>query len=69
MAVVYAHLGQMDTAFDWLTQSVDQYDLVDVMNADPTFDIMRSDPRFAELGSVVEACGETAQAAITRSEL
>ena len=50
VALDYAHLGQMDTAFEWLTKGVDQYDVNAIwMNASPHFDIMRSDPRFAPL--------------------
>ena len=40
----------MDTAFEWLGKDVDQYDeFASWMNANPTFDIMRGDPRFATL--------------------
>jgi len=50
VALIYAHLGQMDTAFEWLTKGVDQYDQnATWMNLSPHFDIMRSDPRFAAL--------------------
>src|SRR5262249_22574957 len=48
--LLYAHLGQMDTAFEWLTKAVDEYDQQATwMNVNPAFDIMRSDPRFAAL--------------------
>ena len=50
MARIYAHLGQMDTAFEWLAKGVDQYDEFTVeANPNPSFDIMRADPRFATL--------------------
>jgi eukaryotic-like serine/threonine-protein kinase len=50
VALIYAHLGQMDTAFEWLTKGVDQYDPEATwMNTSPKFDVMRSDPRFAAL--------------------
>lgn len=50
VARVYAGLGQMDAAFEWLTKGVDQYDQVTIfMNTIPAFDIMRPDPRFAAL--------------------
>ncbi len=50
VALIYAHLGQMDTAFEWLTKGVDEYDqLANWMNANPMFDVMRPDPRFAAL--------------------
>jgi TolB-like protein/Tfp pilus assembly protein PilF/predicted Ser/Thr protein kinase len=50
VALIYAHLGQMNTAFEWLTKGVDLYDeQATWMNASPMFDIMRPDPRFAAL--------------------
>ena len=50
LALIYAHLGQTDKAFQLLTQAVDQYDQnATWMNPHPTFDIMRSDPRFTAL--------------------
>src|SRR5215469_5120900 len=50
VALIYAHLGQMDTAFEWLEKGVDEYDQgATWMNPNPAFDIMRSDPRFAAL--------------------
>ena len=50
MARIYAHLGQMDTVFEWLTKGVDQYDQITTwVNTNPAYDIMRSDPRFAAL--------------------
>jgi len=50
VALIYAHLGQMDTAFDCLTTGVDQDDPFAIfVNVDPEFDSMRSDPRFAAL--------------------
>ena len=50
MARVYAHLGQMDTAFEWLSKGVDQYDeFATRMNPDPSFDVIRPDPRWAAL--------------------
>jgi eukaryotic-like serine/threonine-protein kinase len=50
VALIYAHLGQMDTAFEWLTKGVDEYDQeANWMNPNPAFDIMRADPRFAAL--------------------
>ncbi len=50
MAIIYGHLGQMDAAFERLSRAVDEYDAwATWMNADPQFDVMRSDPRFAAL--------------------
>ena len=48
--LIYAHVGQMDTAFECLTKGVDQYDKYATrMNGDPRFDIIRAAPRFAAL--------------------
>jgi serine/threonine-protein kinase len=50
VALIYAHLGQMDTAFEWLEKGVDEYDQgATWMNPNPALDIMRPDPRFAGL--------------------
>ncbi len=50
VALIYAHLGQMDRAFEWLTKGVDQFEENTTrMNPDPAFDVMRGDPRFAAL--------------------
>jgi serine/threonine protein kinase/tetratricopeptide (TPR) repeat protein len=50
VALIHAHLGQMDTAFEWLTRGVDEYDQeANWMNPNPAFDVMRADPRFAML--------------------
>ena len=50
VGLIYAHLGQMDTAFEWLTKGVDQYDQnAPWMNVSPYLDLMRPDPRFAPL--------------------
>jgi len=50
VAVIHAHLGEMDTAFDWLGKAVDEYDQeANWMNPTPAFDIMCADPRFDTL--------------------
>jgi TolB-like protein/Tfp pilus assembly protein PilF/predicted Ser/Thr protein kinase len=50
VALSYAHAGQMDTAFEWLTKGVDLHDWdVHLINVNPAYDMMRSDPRFAAL--------------------
>src|SRR5262249_28996340 len=50
VALIDAHLGQMDEAFGWLTKGVNQYEQeTTFINASPKFDFMRSDPRFAAL--------------------
>ncbi len=51
IAVVYAGLGEKDQAFGWLQKAFEQRDsgwLVD-LRVDPRFDLLRSDPRFADL--------------------
>ena len=50
IALAYAHTGDLNNAFRWLKKSVDDYDEEShQMNADPAFDVLRSDPRFSEL--------------------
>ncbi len=50
IGVAYAHLGQMDKAFEYLKREVDgHYDGAIWMNADPALDVIRSDPRFKAL--------------------
>jgi eukaryotic-like serine/threonine-protein kinase len=50
VAVIYAHLGQMDTAFEWMNKSVDEYDQgVRSWNVSPVFDLLRKDPRWPGL--------------------
>ena len=50
IALACAHVGDMNTAFQLLERAVDEYDEeASLMNANPTFDIFRSDPRFARL--------------------
>jgi hypothetical protein len=44
----YAMLGEKDAAFDALEKAFAQRVVVD-MNIDPSFDKLRSDPRFADL--------------------
>ena len=48
MSLVYASLGDADTAFEWMEKSVAKHEesLVS-MGVDPKFDPIRSDPRFA----------------------
>jgi serine/threonine protein kinase/Tfp pilus assembly protein PilF len=50
IALVYAGLGERETAFSWLKQAFDDKGwLIDQMGVDPLFDVFRSDPRFADL--------------------
>ncbi len=50
VALIHAHLGQMEAAFEMLTKAVDEYDQeANWMNPTPAFDVMRADPRFAAL--------------------
>jgi TolB-like protein/Tfp pilus assembly protein PilF/predicted Ser/Thr protein kinase len=50
IALVYAGLGERDTAFAWLESAYeDKAWLVDLMNVEPLFDVFRKDPRFFDL--------------------
>ena len=47
IAIVYAGLGEMDAAFEWLDRAYEERAfLVDSAKTDPLFDVFRSDPRF-----------------------
>ncbi|MBI3949046.1 MAG: tetratricopeptide repeat protein [Acidobacteria bacterium] len=50
IATIYAHLGQKDQAFEWLEKAYDEHSphLTD-LKANPLFDPLHSDPRFADL--------------------
>ena len=49
-AYVHIGLGETDVAFDWLEKSVEARDWqLGMLNVEPAFDGMRSDPRFAAL--------------------
>jgi TolB-like protein/Flp pilus assembly protein TadD len=50
IALVYAGLGELDKAFDWLGRSFDARDKgLTYLKIDPCLDPLRSDPRFARL--------------------
>src|ERR1700730_7990219 len=50
VAGIYAALGQIEPAFEWLNQAREQHDLQLVsLKVDPTLDGVRSDTRFADL--------------------
>jgi DNA-binding winged helix-turn-helix (wHTH) protein/TolB-like protein/cytochrome c-type biogenesis protein CcmH/NrfG len=50
IAEIYAHLGQNDQAFAWLEKAYQQHSPhLTNLKADPLFDPLHSDPRFAEL--------------------
>ena len=50
IALVYAGLGERETAWIWLKQAFDDKAFqADQIGVDPLFDVFRSDPRFAEL--------------------
>ncbi len=50
IAMIYAGLGERDTAFAWLERAFeDKAWLIDEMNVDPLFDVFKGDPRFADL--------------------
>ena len=50
MASVYAALGEADAAFDWLERAYERRSLmIRWIQVDPSFDSLRSDPRFQDL--------------------
>ena len=50
IAFIYAGLGENDQAFAWLDKAYDTRDaLLVFLKAEPLFDGLRSDPRFAGL--------------------
>jgi TolB-like protein/Flp pilus assembly protein TadD len=49
MALVYAGLGQRDSAFEWLDRAYAERDVHLVFLADPKWDPLREDPRFRGL--------------------
>lgn len=49
-AKVYIGLGDRDRAFEWLDKAYDErYGLMAYLKVEPTFDALRSDPRFEQL--------------------
>ena len=51
LAIVYAGLGEKDQAFAWLEQAYSEHSrpLASGLKVSPTWDNLRSDPRFADL--------------------
>ncbi len=49
IAQIYIGLGDFNRAFAWLQKAVDAHEVQLKLKADPIFDPLRSDPRFAEL--------------------
>lgn len=50
IATIYTGLGEKDQAFAWLEKAYDEsHPGLALVNVDPKFDTLRSDPRFAEL--------------------
>lgn len=48
-AAIYALLGDKDSAMKWIAKAIDEKDdEIDLLKVDPSFDNVRSDPRFAE---------------------
>ena len=48
--LVYAELGEIDKAFDWLEKAVDEHEGLTIhLPVDPWFDLFRSHPRYAAL--------------------
>ena len=55
LAQFYAYLGEADLAFEWLERGYQERDpqLTNTFNANPAFDPIRADPRFAALAERV----------------
>ena len=50
IAIIYAGLGEMDTAFEWLDRAYEERAfLIDEVKVNPLFDVFRGDPRFDAL--------------------
>lgn len=50
LAVIYAALGDVDAALDWLSRAIDERSYwVIYLNVDPALDVLRTDPRFDHL--------------------
>jgi TolB-like protein/Tfp pilus assembly protein PilF len=49
IAQVYIGLGEKDRAFEWLKKAVEEGDAHVLLRAEPLYDLLRPDPRFAEL--------------------
>jgi eukaryotic-like serine/threonine-protein kinase len=57
-AVLHAQLGQKDEAFSWLEKAFEERQpLLNFLKADPQFEPLRSDPRFAEMVRRVKEVG------------
>jgi len=56
-AILYAELGQMDTAFHWLDSAIEdeRSPIIALINVSPEFDVLRSDPRFSRAVSRIVA--------------
>ena len=49
IALVYAALGEIDKAFDWLEKSYEKHEeSLCSLKVDPKFDTLRPDPRFSQ---------------------
>jgi eukaryotic-like serine/threonine-protein kinase len=49
VAICYVLLGDKDRAFEWLDRAYDQRDNLNFIKVNPTWDSIRSDPRYADL--------------------
>jgi len=55
LALVHTGLGEFDSAFKWLDRAVEEHDVhLASLPADPKWDRLRADPRFAEM---LRKCG------------
>ncbi len=48
-AIIYAHLGEKDEAFEWLEKAFEEGGSMGALKVDPRFDPLRDDPRFQDL--------------------
>jgi len=48
-AIIYAHLGEKDEAFEWLEKAFEEREVLRGLKVSPDFDPLRSDPRFQDL--------------------
>jgi hypothetical protein len=49
VAASYAELGERDKAVFWLDKSYEEHQIPFYIKVEPTFDNVRSDPRYADL--------------------
>ncbi len=48
-AIIYAHLGEKDEAFEWLEKAFEERENIGDLKVHPEWDPLRDDPRFQDL--------------------